>query len=423
MKKELVLYEIFPKVVKTNQSTAITIKSTDYSTAFSPDDEYTVKVLPLCGSLENANQEYFCMKLKPVDNTITFVYQFGAEQEYYVRISKDAKSYTQFSVYAVDQDLYERFPYMGDLHVHTCFSDGRESPEYVASTYRKHGFDFIAITDHRRYEPSMRAIHAYEGVKLDFKLYPGEEVHAPNNHIHIVHFGGDYSVNKLYEDNEAKYYEEVAEIQKTLGDLGDDSAFEYASCLWVYKKIAEAKGLSIFAHPHWLADVYHVRDSMTSTMLANAPFDAFELLGGMSVEENNMQTAFYNQARQNGSHNYGIVGSSDSHGCIQRPYFNQTKTIAFSPSNSRDDIVCAIKNKYSVAVEHITGENYRVYGDYRLVSFALFLLREYFPVHDELCFEEGRAMFDLVKGHPKASQLLSLMYGRTTELLNKWWGR
>lgn len=38
--------------------------------------------------------------------------------------------------------------YRGNLHGHTHHSDGKHSIDEVVSQYRKHGYDFIAITDH-----------------------------------------------------------------------------------------------------------------------------------------------------------------------------------------------------------------------------------------------------------------------------------
>jgi hypothetical protein len=34
----------------------------------------------------------------------------------------------------------------------------------------------------------------------------------------------------------------------------------------------------------------------------------------------------------------------------------------------------------------------RYVGDFRLLRYACFLEKNFFPLHDELCFEEGRAM-------------------------------
>lgn len=39
--------------------------------------------------------------------------------------------------------------YKGNTHAHTSCSDGRKSPEEVKALFAAHGYDFLAITDHR----------------------------------------------------------------------------------------------------------------------------------------------------------------------------------------------------------------------------------------------------------------------------------
>ena len=85
-------------------------------------------------------------------------------------------------------------PYKGDLHIHSNRSDGREPPAHVAARCRQIGLDFVALTDHHQYAPSLEAIAAFTAAPVDLALYPGEEVHAPGNPIHIVNFGGRFSV-------------------------------------------------------------------------------------------------------------------------------------------------------------------------------------------------------------------------------------
>lgn len=64
--------------------------------------------------------------------------------------------------------------FKGNMHIHTTASDGSLSPEGVVHLYRKHGFDFIAITDHNRLNYSS-AIQEY-GRKLGILVIPGAEM-------------------------------------------------------------------------------------------------------------------------------------------------------------------------------------------------------------------------------------------------------
>ena len=85
------------------------------------------------------------------DNQLELNIFFGSEQEYIINVAPEKeegkttlKIYT--SVYALDEDLFSKKVIKGDLHMHTTFSDGLESPEHRAVIARKNGFDFIAIT-------------------------------------------------------------------------------------------------------------------------------------------------------------------------------------------------------------------------------------------------------------------------------------
>ena len=77
-----------------------------------------------------------------------------------------------------------------------------------------------------------------------------------------------------------------------------------------------------------------------------------------------------------------------------------------------------IKKFYSVAVESIPNEGTRIYGEFRLVKFTEFLLREYFPVHDNRCFIEG-SIIENEKTEETADFQGELLEG----LLNKYYNR
>lgn len=345
MKRELLLYDVYPKVFLVHELSQVTIASTDYSTHFKEGVPYKVVIVPLGRGLYHGSQPFDQIEVCEKDQKLVFEYAFGEEQEYYLRIlDEEGNRVVQLSVYAAEKDLYERRPYRGDLHVHSCFSDGKESPEFVCGMYRQKGFDFLAITDHYQYEPSLRAIEAYKDVPLGLTILPGEEVHAPNN----------------------------------------------------------------------------VPIAFTKYHLEQKPFDAFELLGGQTTHENNMQWAFYNEMRAKGLDTIPVVGSSDSHSTLINDWFNEAKTIVFAKANAKEELFEAIRNQYSVAVESRYGESERIHGNYRLTSYARFLLSEYFPLHDALCYEEGRAMLGYLRQEADDHALLELTQKRTQSLLNKY---
>ncbi len=108
----------------------------------------------------------------------------------------------------------------GNLHTHTTVSDGKAAPADVIAMYRDDNYDFLALTDHRKY---WAADAGRDGAML---LVPGEECHVTDaegktTDAHLVSFG-------------AKRH--VADGPSMQGLIDD---------------ITAAGGLPIVAHPNW----------------------------------------------------------------------------------------------------------------------------------------------------------------------------
>lgn len=430
MKTELEYYEILPKLLPADKESTVTIYPRGRQAEFERGQKYVITVRPLT-ECDDRNRDrikdYIVAETEPDERGgFTFSHVFGGEQEHYVRVYKAPivdggrnDKLVQLSVYSLKPDLYGLKPLRGDLHVHTFRSDGREAPEIVCANYRKAGFDFMTITDHRRFFPSLEAIDAYREIPTALKIFKGEEVHAPDNHVHIINFAGDISVNECFQADEETYYQEVRQIEAALPDLGEGvDRFVYASCKWCYDKIRSGGGLAIYAHPHWRNDVYNVSDAMSRAQFQNRLFDCFELLNGMEARSNNLQTAFYQQMRAEGCA-VPVVGSSDSHGTVNRDNFQWLETVVFAPSDSREDIIESIKAGRSTALEQYPQEYQRAFGNYRYVMYTLFLLEDYFPRHDELCYEEGRLMKEALLGDKEAVRLLAEIKDRAAAYLDR----
>ena len=441
MRRELHYYDIFPKVVQTEKVTTITVKILEKRYLPKDGEPVTVKIIPMT-QIASGSDSYHTFEAVPQNGTFTFSHLFTCEQEYGVYIHTSETEFARLAVYALENDLYALTPLKGDFHVHSTGSDGREMPEAVMAYYRQAGYDFTALTDHYNYTSSLQAKEFYKDVKLDFNIIEGEEVHVAGNNIHAVNFGGEYSVNSIFRNDKEKYETEVSEIiaslDPTLKFDSDAERFKYASCIWVFKHIRKANGLAIFPHPHWNVKAYHVRDSITKLLFKSKCFDAFELIGGQTAIENNMQLAFYYTAVKEGYGDVPVVSCSDSHGTIYEKMagsslpgntgpdypFTDFYTIVFAASNTKNDIITAVKNKNTAAIETYANAPPRVHGDYRMVSYAMFLISEYFPLHAELCYEEGRLMRRMAyHGDTNAEAELNRLSGRVGALVAKYFGR
>jgi len=425
MHKALYNYDIYPKIFPINKETEITIKPLGRHKAFEGEKSISVQLI--------TEWDSFTYTASPDENgCLTFKFTAQKEGEYFVRVRSDD---LQLSVYALEHDLACRYPLKGDLHVHTCCSDGREAPAVVCANYRKIGYDFIVITDHHVYFPSLEAQKAYKDTNIAMCIIQGEEVHLPGNEVHIVNAGGDFSVNGLIKDelnysctegsvdgrraNPDVIPPEVItrdEFDKQIDELieklnakepipANVNARWYASCVWAFEKIREANGVGIFAHPYWLSNLFQLSEPFTRYMLKNHPFDAFEVLGGeLYYHQNGLQTAiYYDEYREGRVH--PIVGSTDSHGSTEHNKgVTPCHTIVFAENNDRTSIVNAIKNRYSIAVDTISKE-YRLVGEYRFQKYATFLMESYFPVLEKIAVNEGSLMFDYVNGDASKEEL------------------
>lgn len=332
-------------------------------------------------------------------------------------------------IYSLEADLYAHRPYKGDLHIHSARSDGKDAPAYVAAASRRIGMDFMAVTDHNRYEPSIEAQEAFTDVPIDMLICRGEEVHAPGVRTHVINFGGSQSVNTLCNGSDearGQFERAVSALVPSLGAVpcGVD-AREFAGTVWVFDRIRECGGLGIFCHPYWVVSegYYHPSGPLATHIFDTKPFDAYEVIGGYyrnEADSNTLQVARYHEERAKGRA-VPIVGSSDAHGCDTGHLFGWYYTIVFAHSLDQHAVASAIKGLYSVAVEAMSGEVPRAYGPLRLVKYALFVMRELMPAHDELCRQEGELMVRLAAGDEGCRDELAKLKGQAASLMESYW--
>lgn len=248
-------YDIYPKVIPAGENSRITIAPLDRHCFFQEGISYFITVIPMNHiTADNDHKDYPVYPVTPFDNKLVFDFFCEEEQPFTILVQKQEEELCTLQIYGLEKDLYGLLPFRGNMHAHSFRSDGVESPELVAANYRKAGFDFLTITDHEFYPPSLEAIHAFDGLDLDFKLFPGEEVHTPRNKLHILNFAGNNSVNQFFRDHPDIYEKEVQEILQELGLSDSHEDFEYAASVWAFRKIHEYDGMAILAHPNWIID-------------------------------------------------------------------------------------------------------------------------------------------------------------------------
>ena len=423
-------YDLYPKIVPVGRPVNFTLRVLD------PDLLHTsvthIDVLAINGadvkvSIPPLFEKVPATPLPAPEQGFCFTLTLPSEQEYKVRLVYDGGSIkhpsANLSFYAVEEDLLMKKPLVGDFHGHTFFSDGTQGPAFVAAHYRLNGYDFCTITDHRRMQPSFRAINAFKGLDIPFRVYNGEEVHAKDSYVHIVNFASDKSANEfaLADHTEEGWRDQVStpewdeELQKVADSLDDlpegVNRLEAARCTLISRIIREGGGMSILAHPHWTCPVRNAPDQMHEYFWKHNTFDAFELVGGMSWYDNNTQINLYNEWRAHGRQ-VPVVGDSDEHGVLtvneKKPvWFTEERTVVFAEENSRDAIIKAVKGLYSSVVLKYVDQYPMIFGGgYRLEQYTNFLVRSYFPIRDQLYYEEGRLLHEYIAGTPGAKERL-----------------
>ena len=137
--------------------------------------------------------------------------------------------------------------FKGNIHTHTTESDGDDTPENVVRWYRRHGYDFLVLSDHNHL-----TLFEYAEGRRRFKrplMVPGEEVslsiHDGRTPIHINAIG----ISRVVEPIDAR------EIVPTLQANVD--------------AIMEAGGIASINHPNymWSFDHEHLKKVTGATLL------------------------------------------------------------------------------------------------------------------------------------------------------------
>ncbi len=373
------MMNLFPRVILANKTTELHLSGDELING--------VKVVVAVQSMEKYNiphskkyridedKRIISEEITVKNGEAKFSFTPFGEQRHRVYIDTGARK-VSFEIYSLEEDLYKLTPFKGDTHLHTTESDGLFTPTETVSAYYEAGFDYMAITDHHKYAGSAKMAATIDKIAEYFKVYPGEEVHNRGmGYFHIINFGASASVNEIINADPDGVFENItknaAEIKKqyTLPDCIDEK--EFAFRLWVSQKIREFGGLSVLCHPYWDAyGEYNMQTPMLEFLLEKGIFDAFEVVDDDDHTGNgvNLQTAMYNEMRSNGI-KVPIVGASDCHSVVSE-IFDKFFTYAFC--ESVNDIKQSVKDLKTVAVERI-GNEYRVYGPFRLVKYARFL--------------------------------------------------
>ena len=327
----------------------------------------------------------------------------------------------QFGIYALKDDLLALHPYRGDFHVHSNSSECAlpdEDPLYVAAIGRLKGLDFITFTDHMQMDTGKAVADFWREAVPEYQIFAAEEVHQlkskqeslyrRNNFLpgaHIINFGGSWSVAELENNQFEQYTSEVAERAEQFDmSIPLDVRKIIAGADWIIDKIHESGGMAIYCHPYWKPhNRYDMPAEAREAIFKSNKFDAVEIIGlstsdksALYRESNNQAVARWQSACIAAGRMLPVTGATDSHN--SRNNLGRQYSIVLAEECTVQSIKKAVISGRSAAVMAHDNEERRVYGNERITEYVNFLLREYYPLHDELCAFEGLTMLKKLRG-------------------------
>ena len=124
-----------------------------------------------------------------------------------------------------------------DLHFHTDFSDGKNTPEEMLKAYKEKGFTKLSITDHN-------VVGAYKNLQVPegIELIKGVEFDCWDGYV-FMHILG-YNI-----DTENKKLNKICAKNKLCATNDIIRFINHRSAKNVIKTIKEAGGIAVLAHP------------------------------------------------------------------------------------------------------------------------------------------------------------------------------
>lgn len=179
----------------------------------------------------------------------------------------------------------------GNLHCHTTRSDGRADPATDIRHYAAAGYDFLALTDHNRYN--------YENFapETGLLILPGMEVDTWIDTIgvhcvHVVSVGPEKEKDNGFEQDQRFAYPHTREAKDAQPMIDD---------------ILRGNNLPIFCHPEWSGNT-------CQEIMDLSGFSLMEIWNSGCAIENEMDhdAAYWDELLFSGRKIFGVA-SDDSH--------------------------------------------------------------------------------------------------------------
>ena len=199
--------------------------------------------------------------------------------------------------------------FKGNIHTHTTESDGDDTPENVVRWYRRHGYDFLVLSDHNHL-----TLFDYTGGRRRFKrplMVPGEEVtlsiHEGRTPIHINAIG----ISRVVEPIDAR--EIVPTMQANVDAIigaGGIASINHPNSLWSFdhnhiKEVTGATLLEIY-NGHPTSNVHGAPGKASYEQIWDGVLSAGRVIFGVATDDSHHYKDFH-PARSNPGRGWLVV--------------------------------------------------------------------------------------------------------------------
>lgn len=348
------------------------------------------------GTMPESLRQFEPISFKVCGNILEFELYLAGEGLHSIKLQYEKDTvleYGYLEFYSLYEDLFKLTPFKGNFHCHTIDSDGLNTPQNTLCVARAAGFDFIGFSEHRLYSNHIEDCQTLLDM-LGVKLFHAEEVHSvPKWVSHILSFGADECVSVRQETSQ--YQTDVENALSNYPELSEELRNYAAQSEVILRYISEAGGLGVMCHPYWKhAGRYNVPFKLADTFFAKLPFEAVELATSDNANTS-LVNAKYCEIIRTGA-DLPVIAGNDWHG-KNGERMEQAYNIIFAESCDEKIIADAIRGRRCAAV--YGEEDPMVFGDFRMVNYALFLLRNYYGQRDALCEQLGILSLCVLNGN------------------------
>lgn len=358
------------------------------------------------------------VNFKVSGNEVVIKLQLKGENMHYIVFSKPPApprnrwNRRVVKLLTLDAETFKLRPFKGNLHQHSTVSDGRFAPEEHAAFARLAGFDYVAVSDHARYDQNAPVMKTAAESKSGLSVYPAEELHTPGGVLHGLSIGGTKG-HSFLKNRTPEWLKEVKplheELIKKYPKVPHAQLLSWAESLLVARRARADGALVVYCHPAWRKQLSRNNSiEMGNFIMRQKEFDVIEVIngtmGGKTRRENMESLAIYTEVCAETGFRKPVMSSSDSHN-VSHANYARNYNIIFAPDCTFPSFKAAFLEGRAVAAFDIDPSEAKnspqplFWGRSSFVRYANFLDEiGYWKKHDDHAQKQGALLQKFVKG-------------------------